>query len=89
MKKTTINISYDEEKLSALKLYLEQREMNIEDDLVKSLDTLYTKNVPSNVREFIELRSGVTPAPAKQKAQRPQAQRFKSPVREVSANETH
>ena len=50
MKKTTINISYDEEKLSALKLYLEQREMNIEDELVKSLYTLYKKNVPSIVR---------------------------------------
>ncbi len=89
MKKTTINISYDEEKLSALKLYLEQREMNIEDELVKSLDTLYMKNVPANVREFIELRSGGTPVPAKQKAQRPQAQRFKSSVSAVSANESH
>ena len=89
MKKTTINISYDEEKLSALKIYLEQKSLELEDELIKELDTLYTKNVPANVREFIELRSGVTPAPAKQKTQRPQAQKFRSSVSEVSANETH
>ena len=58
MKKTTINISYDEEKLSALKIYLEQKGSQVEDELIKELDTLYSKNVPVNVREFIELRSG-------------------------------
>lgn len=89
MKKTTINISYDEEKLSALKIYLDQKGSQVEDELTKELNTLYSKNVPANVREFIELRSGGTPVPAKQKAQRPQAQRFKSSVSEVSVNESH
>ncbi len=89
MKKATITISYDEEKLGALKIYLEQKGSRVEDELTKELDTLYSKNVPANVREFIELRSGGTPVPAKQKAQRPQAQRFKSSVSEVSANESH
>ncbi|MDD4493133.1 MAG: DUF6103 family protein [Eubacteriales bacterium] len=89
MKKTTINISYDEEKLSALKIYLAQKGSQVEDELTKELDTLYSKNVPANVREFIELRSGGTPVPAKQKAQRPQTQRFKSSVSEVSVNESH
>ena len=40
MKKTTINISYDEEKLSALKIYLEQKSLELEDELIKELDTL-------------------------------------------------
>lgn len=31
MKKTTITISFDEEKNAALKLYLEQKNMKIED----------------------------------------------------------
>ena len=31
MKKVTISISYDEEKLSALKLYLDQKQMQVED----------------------------------------------------------
>lgn len=35
MKKTTINISYDEEKLSALKMYLGQKGSGLDDELVK------------------------------------------------------
>ena len=52
MKKTTINISYDEEKLSALKMYLGQKGSSLDDELVKMLDTLYGKTVPASVREF-------------------------------------
>lgn len=63
MKKTTINISYDEEKLNALKLYLGQKGIHTEDEIVKALDSLYAKNVPAGVREFIELRSGTTVSP--------------------------
>ena len=73
MKKATITLSYDEEKLSALKLYLGQRETQVEDELTKALDALYAKNVPAGVREFIELRSGNGESPApkvrKQKAE--------------------
>lgn len=63
MKKTTITISYDEERLNALKLYLGQKETTAEDELVKALDTLYSKTVPAGVREFIELRSGIPSEP--------------------------
>lgn len=58
MKKTTIPISFDEEKTVALKLYLEQKGMKMEDELVKSVEALYMKTVPAGVRDFIELRSG-------------------------------
>ena len=61
MKKTTITVSYDEEQLSAPKLYLEQKDTNIEDELCKALDTLYQKTVPAGVRDFIGMRSGSTP----------------------------
>ena len=37
MKKTTITISFDEEKLSALKIYLEQSKRTVEDELEKAL----------------------------------------------------
>lgn len=57
MKKTTINLSYDEERLNALKLYLKQKEMNLDAELTKSLDTLFNKTVPSGVREFISMKS--------------------------------
>lgn len=58
MKKTTIPISFDEEKTVALKLYLEQKGMKIEDELAKSVEVLYMKTVPAGVRDFIDLRSG-------------------------------
>lgn len=73
MKKTTINITYDEEKLSALKLYLEQKDLQMENELVKALDILYAKNVPTGVREFIELRSGMIVSPAAKLSRKPKA----------------
>lgn len=72
MKKTTINISYDEEKLSALRLYLEQKDQTLENELIVAADTLYAKSVPANVREFIDLRAGcVKPAEKKKKPKPP------------------
>lgn len=72
MKKATISISFDEEKLSALKMYLGQKNMKVEDELEKALDVLYSKNVPAGVREFIEMKSGndIGNAP-KQRKQKP------------------
>ena len=58
MKKTTITISFDEEKLSAMKMYLAQKNMKVENELEKFLETLYLKTVPSGVREFIDMKSG-------------------------------
>lgn len=72
MRKTSITISFDEERLSALKMYLEQKNMKVEDELEKSLESLYTKNVPAGVRDFLDMKSGTpTPAPPKQRRQKP------------------
>lgn len=57
MKKATINISYDEEKLNAMKLYLEQKGTNLNNEVIKMLDTLFNKTVPSGVRDFISMKS--------------------------------
>ena len=38
MKKISVSVSYDEEKLSTLRLYLEQKGMQVEEELTKSLD---------------------------------------------------
>ena len=58
MRKATIAILYDEEKISALKMYLGQKNLKVESELEKSLDALYSKNVPAGVRELIEMKSG-------------------------------
>ena len=85
MKKVTISISYDEEKLAALKLYLEQKGTQVENELTNALEVMYSKNVPSGVRDFINMRSGAEPAPPKPKKPRPEKT---SPApAEVSENE--
>ena len=71
MKKATITISFDEEKLSALKMYLAQKNLNVESELERSLDTLYTKTVPAGVRDFIEMKSGAGTAPPKPRKPKP------------------
>lgn len=72
MKKITITISFDEEKLSALKMYLEQSKRTVEDELEKALETLYLKTVPAGVREFLDMKSGtVNVQPVKPKRAKP------------------
>jgi len=72
MKKTTISVSYDEEKLSALKLYLEGKDITIESALEKALNSLYTRHVPVKVRSFFDMRSGIPVelSPPKQRRRR-------------------
>ena len=71
MKKASITVSFDEEKLSALKLYLEQKGQKVEMELEKSLETLYNKTVPTGVREYLSLRSAEkVPAKGKGKTQK-------------------
>lgn len=67
MKKASVSIPFDDEKLSALKMYLEQRGLTVEGELEKSIDTLYTKTVPVGVREFLDMRSGTTAKPSEKK----------------------
>lgn len=53
MKKITLTISFEEEKVKALRWYLEQKGSKLEDELTKAVDTLFQKNVPTNVRNYI------------------------------------
>lgn len=74
MKKTTVTVSYDEEKVKALRLYLELKGSKLEDELAKIIDTLYTKTVPAGVREYIGMSFGEEPGTA---ATRPRRSRGK------------
>lgn len=78
MKKESISISYDEEKFSALKLYIENKKSTVEDEMIKALDLLYTKTVPAGVREFIDLRNGNAPELVPPKVKREKSQVPKS-----------
>lgn len=61
LKKTTVTISYDEEKVKAIRLYLDLKGSKLEDELTKIIETLYTKIVPAGVREYIAMSSGEEP----------------------------
>ncbi len=71
MKNTTITIPYNDEKVAALRLYLGQKNLNVEDELTVAVDSLYTKTVPSNVREFIDLRASTTAPESKRRKHKP------------------
>lgn len=60
MKKTSVSIMYDDEKLNAIRLYMSQRDLDSKEELEKSVDALYAKYVPANVREFIDMKSTIS-----------------------------
>ncbi len=62
--KKTVSVPIDEEKLSAIEMYLEQKNTTLAAELDKQVEQIYTKVVPQNVREYIELT-------AKQQIRRP------------------
>ena len=71
MKKTNVSIMYDDEKLNAIRLYMSQRDLDFKEELEKSVDSLYAKYVPANVREFIDMK-GSQVKPSKPKKPKPQ-----------------
>ena len=62
MKKTSISIDMEAEKLRALRFYTEKKETTLETELEDFLAKLYEKYVPAQTREYIE--STEEPAPA-------------------------
>ena len=71
MKKTSVSIMYDDEKLNAIRLYMSQRDLDFKEELEKLVDSLYAKYVPANVREFIDMKGSQvkSPKPKKPKSQ--------------------
>ena len=69
MKKTSMSIMYDDEKLNAIRLYMSQRDLDFKEELEKSVDALYAKYIPANVREFIDMKYVLT-KPSKPKKQK-------------------
>ena len=53
--KNTVVIALDETKISALKMYLTQKNTSLDEELSRYAEQLYGKTVPQNVREFIEI----------------------------------
>ena len=54
MKKESISVSLNAERLRAIKKYMEKKDVDLEEELVEQLEKLYSKYVPVNVREYID-----------------------------------
>lgn len=54
MKKDTITVSMDAEKLRATRRYMGKKDADLEQELGDQLQKMYEKYVPAAVREFID-----------------------------------
>lgn len=55
--KRSVTVNVNEEKLSAIEMYLEQKSTTLAAELDKYIEQLYSKVVPQNVRNFIDMKS--------------------------------
>ncbi|MDE7400331.1 MAG: hypothetical protein K2N06_12505 [Oscillospiraceae bacterium] len=63
--KNTVVITLESDKIAALKMYLEQRNSSLDEEISKYAEQLYGKVVPQNVRDFIDMTA------KQQKAEKP------------------
>lgn len=54
MKQDTVTVSFDAERLRAIKLYMNRKGIALESELAEQLKKLYERYVPVNVRDYIE-----------------------------------
>lgn len=78
--KKSVTVAVSEEKLSAIEMYLEQKNTTLAAELNKYIEHLYQKNVLQNVRDFIDMMSAKK---ACEKAEKLLACRIRKAVREV------
>lgn len=57
MKKVSVTVQYDEGKLSTIKIFMEKKGLNINDEIIKFIDSQYTKQVPAQVRDFFDMKA--------------------------------
>ena len=67
--KKSVSITMEEEKISAIEMYLGQKDTGLEAELAKFTEQLYIKTVPQNVRDYIDMLGERKPVrrPKKQK----------------------
>lgn len=56
MKNSIVSISFEDEKLNAVKRYMKKKNADLEQELTAQLEKLYQKYVPTGVQEYIAER---------------------------------
>lgn len=57
MKKATITITFDQEKLRAIQFYAGKKDASLTTELNEYMEKLYEKYVPAQTREYIQSQS--------------------------------
>lgn len=70
MKKTTLTVNFDSEKLDALTYHMGKKDAILQTELEDTVQKLYEKNVPQATREYIDDKLS-REAAAKTKPKRP------------------
>ena len=83
MKTETLQIKYDAEKLSTLRLYMKKSQANLDGELAKCVDRLCEKHIPKDVRELFEMRR------QEQTARPPRPPRPRPPASQNADNSQH
>lgn len=65
MKQGNLAISFEEEKLAALRRYMGKKELDLEAEMTDALAKLYDKYVPAPVREYIDETDTPVPVPSR------------------------
>ncbi len=55
--KNTVTIALEDKKVLALKMYLDQKNSSLDEEISKYAEQLYIKTVPQNVRDFIDMEA--------------------------------
>lgn len=53
MKKTNITVAYDERKLAALRIYLQENDTDLDSQMIAQLDRLFSRYVPAKVQDYL------------------------------------
>ena len=67
LKTTDIQFNYDEEKLDALNIFLEEKGKTLDAEIASMLDALYERTVPQKVQFFLEKKGHADNAKTKAK----------------------
>ena len=76
MKKATVTVTFDDEKLGALEFSLRKEHSSVQEHLEDALNSLYEKTVPEPLREYLDSKAVPAPKPkrtVKSAAPKPQS----------------
>ena len=85
MEKIDITISFDAEKMDAVKIYLKKEETTVQKKLDEAMRQLYELTVPEAVREYLDAKN----APPPKRPPRPSQPKATAPKQAAIHEEVH